>query len=224
MMYARMTGQHALNNLSWVWTSDEAGDALDWYPGDDVVDIVGRDYYFYPRIADHGSLVASFEKVKEIFGGKKIIALTENGSIPHPDSLQGDGSGWSYFMPWYGDYTMDGWAHDNTAADWNAVMNHEYVITLDEMPGWAGYTPSPISPALRTSIAMPQATFRLISGRAGQEPRTFGRKGSTAANTTTHTNPISVDVKSADVIPVDVLGTRSRAQIGTASGTQPGNQ
>ena len=68
-------------------------DALDWYPGDEYVDIIGRDYYYYPREANHGSLVASFEKVKEIFNGRKIIALTENGSIPHPDSLIGDEAG-----------------------------------------------------------------------------------------------------------------------------------
>jgi mannan endo-1,4-beta-mannosidase len=42
-------------------------------------------------------------------------------------------------MPWYGDYTMDGWAHDNTAADWNSIMNNNYVITLDKMPGWAKF-------------------------------------------------------------------------------------
>ncbi|MBN2037020.1 MAG: hypothetical protein JW768_09790 [Chitinispirillaceae bacterium] len=139
LMFDRMVRHHGLDNLIWVWTTDEAGDAADWYPGDAYVDLVGRDYYYYPREANHGSLVASFEKVKEIYGGRKMIALTENGSIPHPDSLTGDGAAWSYFMPWYGDYTMDGWAHDNTAADWNAIMNHSYVITLDEMPGWDKY-------------------------------------------------------------------------------------
>ncbi len=140
LLYNRLTVTHELHNLIWVWTTDEAADALDWYPGDEYVDIVGRDYYYYPREANHGSLVASFEKVKEIFEGKKIVALSENGSIPHPDSLVSDGAGWSFFMPWYGDYTMDGWAHDNTAADWNYVMNHDYVLTLDEMPGWDSYT------------------------------------------------------------------------------------
>jgi mannan endo-1,4-beta-mannosidase len=139
LIFDRFTKTHGLNNLIWVWTTDEAGDALDWYPGDAFVDIVGRDYYYYPREANHGSLVASFEKVKDIYGGKKIVALSENGSIPHPDSLVGDGAGWSYFMPWYGDYTMDGWAHDNTAADWKSIMNNAYVITLDKMPGWDNY-------------------------------------------------------------------------------------
>jgi mannan endo-1,4-beta-mannosidase len=139
LLFQRLTSTHGLNNLIWVWTTDEAGDALDWYPGDGCVDIVGRDYYYYPREANHGSLVASFEKVKELYDGKKIVTLSENGSIPHPDSLVSDGAGWSYFMPWYGDYTMDGWAHDNTAADWNSIMNNAYVITLDKMPGWDKY-------------------------------------------------------------------------------------
>lgn len=139
LMFDRLTNFHGLNNLIWVWTTDEASDALEWYPGDEYVDIIGRDYYYYPREANHGSLVASFEKVKDIYGGTKIIALSENGSVPHPDSLESDEAGWSYFMPWYGDYTMDGWAHDNTAQDWNSIMNHDYVITLDEMPGWDNY-------------------------------------------------------------------------------------
>jgi len=140
LIFTRFTQEKGLDNLIWVWTTDEAGDALDWYPGDEYVDIVGRDYYYYPREANHGSLVASFEKLKEMFGGKKIISLSENGSVPFPDEMAADGAGWSYFMPWYGDYTMDGWAHDNTAADWKKIMASDYVLTLDEMPGWEKYT------------------------------------------------------------------------------------
>jgi mannan endo-1,4-beta-mannosidase len=142
LMFDRFTNFHHLNNLIWVWTTDEAADALDWYPGDDYVDIVGRDFYYYPREANHGSLVASFEKVKELFKGKKLVALSENGSIPYPENLVSDGAGWSYFMPWNLDYTMDGWAHDNTAADWKQISNHDYVITLDKMPGWGNYNVS----------------------------------------------------------------------------------
>ena len=149
LMFQRFTGLHGLNNLIWVWTTDEAGDALNWYPGDQYVDIVGRDYYYFQRIANHGSLVSSFEKVKEIFGGTKIISLAECGSVPDPDSMAADGAGWSYFMPWYGDYTMDGWAHDNTAADWKSIMNNNYSITLDKMPGWAKFVPVKAAPKPR---------------------------------------------------------------------------
>ena len=145
LVFDRMVNYHKLNNLVWVWVTDESSDALDWYPGDAYVDIVGRDYYYYPREANHASLVASFENVKTIFSAKKLIALSENGSIPYPDSMVADGANWSYFMPWYGDYTMDGWAHDNTAADWKTVMNNDYVITLDKMPGWSNYVAGGVS-------------------------------------------------------------------------------
>jgi len=141
LMFDRFVNVHKLDNLIWVWTSDEAADAADWYPGDAYVDIIGRDYYFDPRARNHSSLVASFERIKEISGGTKLVTLSENGSVPFPDSLVADGAGWSYFMPWNLDFTMDGWAHDNTANDWDTLMNNSYVITLDAMPGWANYVP-----------------------------------------------------------------------------------
>lgn len=167
IMFDRFTNYHGLNNLIWVWTTDEATDALEWYPGDQYVDIVGRDYY-YDEITrrttpekNHGSLVASFEKVKEIFSGKKIIALSENGAVPFPEDLQSDGAGWSYFMPWYGNYTMDqeGQYHDNTNADWEKIMNSNYVVTLDEMPGWNNYTVSVSVKQLSVSSYCPAVRF-----------------------------------------------------------------
>ena len=139
LMFDIFVNQKGLHNLIWVWTTDEASDALDWYPGDEYVDIVGRDYYYYPREANHSSLVGSFETVKEMFGGRKIVTLSENGSVPYPDEMKADGANWSWFMPWYGDYAMEGWANDNTAESWNTVMNNSYTLTLEDMPGWDNY-------------------------------------------------------------------------------------
>ncbi|MCQ2062245.1 MAG: T9SS type A sorting domain-containing protein [Fibrobacter sp.] len=139
LMFDIFVNQKNLHNLIWVWTTDEAGDALDWYPGDEYVDVVGRDYYYYPREANHASLVGSFETVKEIFGGRKIVTLSENGSVPYPDEMKADGAYWSWFMPWYGDYAMEGWANDNNAESWKKVMNDEYTLTLEDMPGWDKY-------------------------------------------------------------------------------------
>jgi len=34
-----------LNNLIWVWTSYDYETSAAWYPGDDVVDIIGYDKY-----------------------------------------------------------------------------------------------------------------------------------------------------------------------------------
>ena len=139
LMFDTFVNKKGLHNLIWVWTTDEAPDALEWYPGDEYVDVVGRDYYYYPREANHASLVSSFEKVKEMYGAKKIVTLSENGSVPYPDEMKADGANWSWFMPWYGDYAMEGWANDNTAESWKTVMNNNYIITLEDMPGWDNY-------------------------------------------------------------------------------------
>ena len=144
LMFDTFVNKKGLHNLIWVWTTDEATDALDWYPGDEYVDIVGRDYYYYPREANHASLISSFEKVKEMYGAKKIVTLSENGSVPYPDSMKADGANWSWFMPWYGDYAMEGWANDNNAESWKTVMNNEYTITLEDMPGWDKYKVEPV--------------------------------------------------------------------------------
>ena len=143
LMFDTFVNQKGLRNLIWVWTTDEATDALDWYPGDDYVDVVGRDYYYYPRESNHSSLVGSFETVKEMFGGKKIVTLSENGSVPYPDEMKADGANWSWFMPWYGDYAMESWANDNNAESWKKVMNNDYTITLEDMPGWDKYEIEP---------------------------------------------------------------------------------
>ena len=138
-MFDIFVNKKGLHNLIWVWTTDEAPDALDWYPGDEYVDVVGRDYYYYPRESNHASLISSFEKVKDIYGAKKIVTLSENGSVPYPDEMKADGANWSWFMPWYGDYAMESWANDNNAESWNTVMNNSYTITLEDMPGWDKY-------------------------------------------------------------------------------------
>ena len=144
LMFDTFVNKKGLHNLIWVWTTDEATDALDWYPGDEYVDIVGRDYYYYPREANHASLISSFEKVKEMYGAKKIVTLSENGSVPYPDSMKADGANWSWFMPWYGDYALESWANDNNAESWKTVMNNEYTITLEDMPGWDKYKVEPV--------------------------------------------------------------------------------
>lgn len=48
-------------------------------------------------------------------------------------------------MPWYGDYAMEGWANDNTAETWKTVMNNDFVITLEDMPGWDKYELADVS-------------------------------------------------------------------------------
>ena len=130
LMYDRMVNVHGLNNMIWVWTTDVSSEALNWYPGDKYVDIIGMD--IYPGENQHGSQYFSFNKVKDLFGGKKLITLSECGSAPDPGLMLANGDMWSWFMPWCGDYTrLD--IHNGTTW-WKKYFSYDFVITRDKMP------------------------------------------------------------------------------------------
>jgi mannan endo-1,4-beta-mannosidase len=132
VMYDRMVNYHGLNNLIWVWTREPGDDA--WYPGDAYVDIVGRDIY---KDGDHTSQVLEFNNMNDLYGGKKMLAISESGSFPDIDNIRNDLAAWSWYMPWYGEYTRD--AKYNSLALWKKMFASEYVITLDKMPNLKTY-------------------------------------------------------------------------------------
>jgi mannan endo-1,4-beta-mannosidase len=67
-----------------------------------------------------------------LYGSKKMVTLSEVGSIPDVDNLLRDSAAWSWFMVWYGAYTRN---DTNNSLDlWKKMFAHSYVITLDEMP------------------------------------------------------------------------------------------
>jgi mannan endo-1,4-beta-mannosidase len=127
VMFDRMVNYHGLKNLIWVWTREPNDEA--WYPGDQYVDIVGRDIY---KTGDHSSQSIEFNNMNSLYGTKKMVAITECSSNPDPDNLIKDAAGWSWFMTWYGDYTRR--RTYNSLDIWKKIMAHPYVITLDEMP------------------------------------------------------------------------------------------
>lgn len=130
VMYDRMVNHHGLNNLIWVWTYEPSEDGT-WYPGDEYVDMVGRDVY---KTGDHGSQVIEFNNMNQRYGGKKMVTLSETGSFPDVDNLVKDGAAWSWYMPWYKDYTRV--ATYNSLDLWKKMFASDYVLTLDEMPNW----------------------------------------------------------------------------------------
>ncbi|MBC7388203.1 MAG: T9SS type A sorting domain-containing protein [Opitutaceae bacterium] len=133
IMYDRMVNFHGLKNLIWVWTREPNDEAF--YPGDAYVDIVGRDIY---KDGDHGSQVIEFNNLNTLYGGKKMITISESGSFPDVTNLINDGAGWSWWMPWYGGYTES--ATYNSLDLWKKMFASDYVITLDEMPNYKNCT------------------------------------------------------------------------------------
>jgi mannan endo-1,4-beta-mannosidase len=132
IMWDRMVNHHGLKNLIWMWTREPNDDA--WYPGDEYVDIVGRDLY---RDGDHSSHFGEFSDMNGRYGQKKLITMSECGSFPDVDNLIRDGAGWLYYMPWYGKYTTE--STYNSLTLWKKMFAHSYVITLNEMPDLKTY-------------------------------------------------------------------------------------
>jgi mannan endo-1,4-beta-mannosidase len=132
VMFDRMVNYHGLNNLIWVWTREPNDES--WYPGDEIVDIVGRDLYVE---GDHSSHVTEWTEMNNLYSKTKIITMSECGSFPDPDNLVNDGAAWSWFMPWYGAFVRD--SKYNFLSLWKKTLAHEYVLTLDEMPDLKTY-------------------------------------------------------------------------------------
>ena len=118
-MFDRMKNHHQLHNLLWVWSSPEES----WYPGNDKVDIIGHDSY--PGDYNYGSQKYSFDVLYRLTGGKKLIAMTENGPIPDPDDCLDLDAPWSYIMYW-----SDLVVEQNTEDHIREVFDHPNVITV----------------------------------------------------------------------------------------------
>lgn len=96
LMYDRLTVKHDLHNLIWVYTTEGKDN---WYPGDDVVDMVGADCY-PSDLSD--PLSSTWQALNAKHGGKKLIALCEFGGVADVEKMKQYGVRWSYFATWNG--------------------------------------------------------------------------------------------------------------------------
>ena len=117
-----------LDNLIWVWTTE--GNDSDWYPGDQYVDIVGRDVY-NKETAD---CVSEYTSIAENYGNK-IVSLSECGTVGLISEQWASGARWSWFMPWYDGTNEDGSpvVHADEAW-WKDAMSQEFVVSREDLP------------------------------------------------------------------------------------------
>lgn len=136
LMFDRFVKVHGLNNLVWIWTYE---DHVEWYPGDEYVDIIGSDIYkqtsidfFSGRYAD----MTSFYK-------GKLATMAECGGVSKMSNQWAAGAKWLYFMPWY-DYNrtkdmtapdFESTAHEHANIEWwKDAWNQEFVISREDLP------------------------------------------------------------------------------------------
>lgn len=128
--------EKGIHNLIWVWTtqnyngnSSQYNVDTDWYPGDNYVDIVGRDLYGYTAAQNE----QEFREISARYPDK-LVTLAEcgvdvnGGNIPFSEvaDLWEAGARWSWFMPWYGgSMPSNSW--------WSNAFSKSYVITRDKV-------------------------------------------------------------------------------------------
>ena len=95
LVFDRLTNHHNLHNLIWVWNSEKP----EWYPGDDVVDVMSIDQY----PSDYTDpLSGPWEALIARFDGRKLLALAEFPGAPDVDRMHRFGVRWSFFVSWTG--------------------------------------------------------------------------------------------------------------------------
>ena len=140
-LYEKLTIEYDLHNIIWeqnLYTWSPA--SIQWYGGDDCVDIIGYDKYNTAYNRHDGKTngpnldaeTSIFYTLVKFVNNKKMVAMAENDSIPSLNNLLVEKSAWLYFCPWYNEWIMD--SSKNDPADLKEIYNSDYCITLERLP------------------------------------------------------------------------------------------
>lgn len=137
VMYDKMTNEHDLTNLIWMWNGQDA----EWYPGDDTVDIVSWDIYQGNHV--YTSYSGTFTKCVEASAEPKLVALSENGCVMDPDNVMRDNARWLFWGTWSDPFTMKlGVVLNEEYTETDMLVkayNHDRTLTLSELPDLKNY-------------------------------------------------------------------------------------
>ncbi len=139
MLYRRFTDFHGLNNLIWVYNTNEVKEGINphaaHYPGNDFVDIIATDVY------TEGFNQINYDTILEL-AGDKPVALGEVGQIPSTDIIRSQPR-WCWFMRWA--------MPDDSASDKNLleVYRSETTIKLKNLPWVKTINPRVHYPAIK---------------------------------------------------------------------------
>ncbi|MBR3526004.1 MAG: beta-mannosidase [Lachnospiraceae bacterium] len=126
IMYERFTAVHHLTNLIWVWNAGKA----EFYPGDEVVDIVSVD--IYPPAHEHKSCKEEYHTMEQIPAQPKIILLGEIGVLPDVEAIHREKIGWASYMTWSKEFCLT--EEQNTFEVLKQVYDSPWVVTKDNLP------------------------------------------------------------------------------------------
>lgn len=131
LLYKRQTVYHDLNNLIWVWNGQSKNYVID----ESLYDIASVDIYEGDE-ADFGSHFQQYKWLYMLTESRKLIALSECGTVPDIDEMFRDNAMFSFFGLWYGNYVIDengNYSDEYTSEEaMKKMYNSDGAITLDE--------------------------------------------------------------------------------------------
>ncbi|HEX2926261.1 MAG TPA: glycosyl hydrolase [Ruminiclostridium sp.] len=133
LLYTTLTEKYGIHNVIWEVNLYTYADSIQWYPGDDCVDIVAYDKYEgSPYTWGTSAASTAFLTLVNDTKDTKMVAMSENDVIPDIQNIVNEQAWWLYFCPWYGDFITN--PKNNDPVLLNTIYNSQYVITLDELP------------------------------------------------------------------------------------------
>ncbi|SEH40196.1 mannan endo-1,4-beta-mannosidase [Ruminococcus flavefaciens] len=195
LLYDQLTNVYGLDNLIWIWTGSTSPAAADWYPGDDVVDIVGYDKYnCADGVANLSSISSTFYSLVQGTDCQKMVAMSENDSIPSLENLVNDKAAWLYFCPWYMNYLTS--EQNNPVDNLIEVYQSDYCITLDELPDLKTYPLNGSQGTVTTTV-----TTKPVTTSTTKVTTVSASKTSTTAKVTTSSTTKAATTLATSSVP-----------------------
>lgn len=120
--------EKGVRNLIWVWTT-EMNDRI-FYPGDEYVDIIGRDIY---NVTEARVIADEYNAILTEYPNK-MIALSECGTVAPMSEQWEAGACWLYVMPWYiaNATTLEGHGCADTNW-WKNAFEQDFIYGLNDI-------------------------------------------------------------------------------------------
>ena len=133
LLYNQLTETYGIHNLIWEINLYELDNSMEWYPGDEYVDIVAYDKYEgSPTRWGKDPATSVFLTLVGDTADTKMVAIAECDSIPAISRMKNEGAWWLYVCPWYDTYLTD--AQYNPKDSLKEFYTSDFVTTLDELP------------------------------------------------------------------------------------------
>ncbi len=141
LLYTTLTEEYGIHNLIWEFNSYTYGKSINWYPGNEYVDLVGYDKYNATANNPNESAISStFNGLVDMYNKYgKMVAMMECDTIPSVENMTSENAYWLYFCPWYEDDGAKFLTEYNNADTLTSIYQSDKVVTLDELPNYKTY-------------------------------------------------------------------------------------